>query len=200
MLCIYAFIEKGRVDNSVNRLTGRTLSICDLDSSSFPSIASLRQPDEYARSPTNIEIKLSPGESRGYWKYHTPNKWIRQAKAGGKMKNEKATLLLDSGAEVLIIDTTFARKVGCVIDESQKQECVGIGENAYMAEGRTKVKFTLNGSLVFYFDVWVVDQVGQEAILGMDFMVPAGIRLYLADGTMCLPDEVRIQLEGRRPP
>ncbi|KAE9092095.1 hypothetical protein PF010_g17935 [Phytophthora fragariae] len=33
----------------------------------------------------------------------------------------------------------------------------------------------------------------------MDFMVPAGIRLDLAEGTLCLPDEVRIQLSGRRP-
>ena len=73
-LCIYAFIEKGKVDNSINRLTGRTLSICDLDSSSFPSIASLRRPDEYARSTTKMEIKLSPGKSHGYCKYHTPNK------------------------------------------------------------------------------------------------------------------------------
>ena len=40
--------------------------------------------------------------------------------------------------------------------------------------------------------------VGQDAILGMDFMVPAGIRLDLADGTLCLPDEVRVQLSGRR--
>ena len=40
--------------------------------------------------------------------------------------------------------------------------------------------------------------VGQDAILGMDFMVPAGIRLDMADGTICLPDEVRIQLAGRK--
>ena len=44
------------------------------------------------------------------------------------------------------------------------------------------------------------DQVGQEAILGMDFMLPAGIRLDLADETLCLPDEVKIHLAGRRPP
>ena len=67
-----------------------------------------------------------------------------------------------------------------------------------MTEGRTKVKITLNGSLVYYFDVWVGDLVGQDAILGMDYMVLAGIRLDLADGTVCLPDEVKIQLEGRR--
>ena len=33
----------------------------------------------------------------------------------------------------------------------------------------------------------------------MDFMVPAGIRLDLAEGTLCLPDEVRIHLAGWRP-
>ena len=55
-------------------------------------------------------------------------------------------------------------------------------------------KITLNGSLVYYFDVWVGDQVGQEAILEMEFMVPAGIRLELADGTVCLLEEVRFHL------
>ncbi|KAI9985864.1 hypothetical protein PInf_024644 [Phytophthora infestans] len=40
---------------------------------------------------------------------------------------------------------------------------------------------------------------GQDAILGMDFMVLAGVRLDLADGTLCFPDEMRIQLSGRRP-
>ena len=109
-------------------------------------------------------------------------------------------MLFDSGAEVSIVDTTFARKVGCVIDESQRQECIGIGENTYMTDGRTIIKITLNGSLVYYYDAWVGDQVGQEAILGMDFMVPAGIRLDLADGTLCLPGEVKILLTGRRPP
>ena len=76
---------------------------------------------------------------------------------------------------------------------------MGIGENSYMTVGRTRIKVTLAGSLVYYFDAWVGDQSGQEAILGMDFMVPAGIRLDLADGTLCSPDEVRIHLSGRRP-
>ncbi|EGZ25058.1 hypothetical protein PHYSODRAFT_478106 [Phytophthora sojae] len=69
-----------------------------------------------------------------------------------------------------------------------------------MAEGRARAKITLAGSLVYFFDVWVGPPTGgQDLIIGMDFMVPAGIRLALADGTICLPDEVRIQLAGRRP-
>ena len=128
----------------------------------------MKRVDEHSRSPVKIELDLATGESRGYWKYHTPGKWLKQDKAVGKINNKRATILLDSGAEVSIIDATFARKVGYMIDDSQKQECVGIGENTYTTEERTKIKITINGLLVYYFDVWVGDQVGQEAILGMN--------------------------------
>jgi hypothetical protein len=150
-------------------------------------------------SQTDPGWDLLPGESRGYWKYHAPGKWFKQAKAAGKINNTKVTLLLDSGAEVSIVSTTIARKVGCIIDESQRQECVGIGESVYTTMGRTTIKITLAGFFVYCFDAWVGELAGQDAILGMDFMIPAGIRFDLADGTMCLPDEVRIQLAGRRP-
>ncbi|EGZ08746.1 hypothetical protein PHYSODRAFT_339182, partial [Phytophthora sojae] len=152
---------------------------------------------EHRRSG-DVVPDLLPGESKGYWKHHSPGKWFRQAKITGKINNEKSILLLDTGAEVSIVDTAFARKVGCYVDTSQSQECVGIGESVYMTEGRTRIKVTLAGSLVYFFDIWVGDPSGQEAILGMEFMVPAGIRLDLADGSICLPDEAKIQLSGRR--
>ena len=63
-----------------------------------------------------------------------------------------------------------------------------------MAAGRNKIAVTLNGSLVYYLYAWVGDQAGQEAILNIYCIIPAGIRLDLADGTLCLPDEVRIGL------
>ena len=100
-----------------------------------------------------MELELAAGESRGYWKYHTPGKWFKREKAAGKINNEKATMLFDSGAELSILDTTFALKVGCVIDERQTQECVGIGENSYKTVRRTKIKNTLDGSLVYYLNV-----------------------------------------------
>ncbi|POM70504.1 LOW QUALITY PROTEIN: Hypothetical protein PHPALM_13041, partial [Phytophthora palmivora] len=133
-ICIYAYVEKGTGPLKVSNWENSTYNTREMHGNHTWAIASLRK-DEYAR------------ESRGYWKYHAPGKWFKQAKAVGKLNNERATLLFDSGAEVSIVDSTFARK---------------------------------------------------EAILGMDFMVPAGIRLDFADGTLCLPDEVRIQLAGRR--
>ncbi|OWZ03981.1 hypothetical protein PHMEG_00024197 [Phytophthora megakarya] len=114
------------------------------------------------------------------------------------INQEKAILLLDTGAEVSILDTTFARKVGCNFDTSQRQECVGIGDNVYTTEERIRIKITLAGYLVYFFDIWIGDLSGQNAILGMDFMVPAGVRMDLADGSMRLPDEVGILLNGRK--
>lgn len=145
-----------------------------------------------------MALELLPGESRGYWKHHAPDKWFRQAKIHAKLNNEKSLLLFDTGAEVSIVDTAFARKVGCHIDESQRQGCVGIDENTYLTDGRTKIKVTLAGALVYYFDAWAGRLSGQDAILGMDFMVPAGVRLDLTDGSVCLPDEVRVRMSGRR--
>ncbi|ETO75620.1 hypothetical protein F444_08825, partial [Phytophthora nicotianae P1976] len=70
------------------------------------------------------------------------------AKTGGKINNKKANLVLDSGAERSILDAIFARKVGCYVEDSQQQECAGIGEGVYVTKGRTKIKVTLVGSLV----------------------------------------------------
>ncbi|OWZ11306.1 hypothetical protein PHMEG_00015694 [Phytophthora megakarya] len=111
-------------------------------------------------------------------------KWFRQAKFTGKIHNEKAILLLDTGAEVSIVDTTFARKVGCSIDSSQIQDCVKIGDNVYQTEGIIQIKVTVAGSSVYFFDIWVGGLTGQQAIL--------------AHESIDLPDEVRIQLSGRR--
>ncbi|POM71535.1 LOW QUALITY PROTEIN: Hypothetical protein PHPALM_11885 [Phytophthora palmivora] len=197
--CIYAYVEK-QSEATVNQLIDPIDNTCDLLEKSTATVSSLRQVDEYARSSVMMPLEFSPGESRGYWKYHVPDKKFKQSKAMVKINNEKATLLFDSDVEVSILDAAFARKVGCHIDESQTLECEGVGRSPYKIEGRTRLKITLAGSLVYFFDAWVGPPTGgQDLILGMDFMVPAGIRLDLADGTICLPDEVRLQMAGRRP-
>ncbi|POM67682.1 LOW QUALITY PROTEIN: Hypothetical protein PHPALM_16272, partial [Phytophthora palmivora] len=197
--CIYAYVEK-QSEATVNQLVDPIDNTCDLLEKSTATVSSIRQIDEYARSSVMMALEISPGESRGYWKYHVPDKKFKQSKAMGKINNYKATLLFDSGAEVSILDATFARKVGCQVDESQTLECEGVGRSPYKIDGRTRLKITLAGSMMYFFDAWVGPPTGgQDLILGMDFMVPAGIRLDLADGTICLSDEVRLQMAGRRP-
>ncbi|OWZ23107.1 hypothetical protein PHMEG_0002063 [Phytophthora megakarya] len=95
----------------------------------------IQRPSKIAEYRQSTTMDLLPGESCGYWKHHSPGKWFRQAKVTGKIHNEKASLRLDTGAEVSIVDTAFAGKVGCYIDSSQIQDCVGIGDIVYRTEG-----------------------------------------------------------------
>ena len=53
---------------------------------------------------------------------------------------------------------------------------------------------------MYLSDVWVGYKVGQESHTNMDFIKLVGMRMDLADGILCLPDEVRIVLVDRRPP
>ncbi|POM59880.1 hypothetical protein PHPALM_31327 [Phytophthora palmivora] len=150
--------------------------------------------------PETAEKMLNQDARRVTGNIDVPDKKFKQSKAMAKINNIKATLLFDSGAEVYILDATFARKVGCHIDESRTLECESVGRSPYKIEGRNRRKITLAGSLVYFLDAWVGPPMGgQGLILGMDFMVPAGIRLDLAEGTICLPDEVHLQMAGRRP-
>ncbi|POM58530.1 Hypothetical protein PHPALM_36810 [Phytophthora palmivora] len=218
--CICAFVNKRSVDqgSKIPDLRGNTY---DLNGNRAVTISSIRQADDYSRSevtmmdpdlwfkptdqedipviqkPTQVKEIRRSEENLGDTGNTMPREF-RQAKIAGKINNERGILLLDTGAEVSIVDTAFARKVGCYIDTSQIQDCVGIGESVYRTEGRTRIKITMAGSLVYFFDIWVGDLAGQDVILGMDFMVPAGIRLDLAYGSISLPDEVRIELSGRR--
>ena len=67
------------------------------------------------------ERNLALGKSCGFWKYHTSDKWFKQAKAVGKINNKIAIMLFDSGAKISIVYTNFAHTVGCVIDGSRIQ-------------------------------------------------------------------------------
>ncbi|GMF25413.1 unnamed protein product [Phytophthora fragariaefolia] len=201
---VYAFvIKKSRVvvsgssaapnDNTSESKLVRTAPV------TAPQVAALRFADEYAREPLLDSIDLQPRERRGYWKHSAPLKWYKQANIHGKLDNRRGVLLLDTGAEESILDTTFAREIGCLIDTNVTQNCVGIRDETYYTVGRTRVKITLAGNLVYFMELWVADLVGQHATLGVNFMIPAGVRINTADGTACLPGEVRIQVIGRRP-
>ncbi|OWZ04611.1 LOW QUALITY PROTEIN: hypothetical protein PHMEG_00023458 [Phytophthora megakarya] len=168
--CIYAYVNKATTERGRKEsdLRGNT---CNLHSYTA-KIASLLQIGKFSRS--NAEVALDLKRVPGILERHAPGKWFRQAKISGRIIQERAILLLDTGAEISILNTTFARRVGCNFDTSQRQECVGIGDNVYTTEGRTRIKITLAGYLV------------------------AGERMDLADGSIRLPYEVGIPLNSRK--
>ena len=72
-LCIYAFVESQKRDQEFSDRIDPIARIRDISTFISP-ISSVKRVDEYTRSPMKMELYLSPGESRGYWKYHTFNK------------------------------------------------------------------------------------------------------------------------------
>ncbi|POM78933.1 Reverse transcriptase [Phytophthora palmivora] len=160
--CIYTYVEK-QSEATVKQLIDPIDNTCDLLEKSTATLSSLRQIDEYARSSVMMALEIPPGESRGYWKYHVPDKKFKQSKAMGKINNKKATLRFASGAEVSILDATFARKT----------------------EGRTRLKITLAGSLVYFFDAWATtdeisevdinEQTTEPAVERPEYVTPTAI-------------------------
>ncbi|POM69835.1 LOW QUALITY PROTEIN: Hypothetical protein PHPALM_13843 [Phytophthora palmivora] len=188
--CIYAYVEK-QSEATVNQLIDPIDNTCHFREKPTATVANLHQIDEYARSIVMMALEVPSGESRGYWKYHVPDKKFKQSKAMGRSTTKKQ---LCYSTVVSKLDATYARKVGCHINERSW------GISFYNIEERSRLDITLAGSLVYFFEAWDGPPTGgQDLILGLDFMVPAGIRLDLADGTICLPDEVRLQMAGRRP-
>ncbi|KAJ0411926.1 hypothetical protein ATCC90586_009883 [Pythium insidiosum] len=72
-------------------------------------------------------------------------------------------------------------------------------KRAFLTDRKATVKITLARELVYELKLWVGKLGGMQAILGTDFMAPAGVRLDLAEGAACMPDEIRLRFEGRRP-
>lgn len=182
---MYAFIEKKKATEEQG------------DNGDQLHVLLNEEPTEFERVPAVQRLSLLPGERRGYWKQH-PNQTFRQTIVHAAINDRRARILMDSGADVSIIDPTFAREAGIEVDTSEAMQCVGVGDAVYRTEGKTRVKITLANELAYEFSLWVGRLSGMEAILGMDFMTPAGVRLDLADGSACLPDEVRLRFDGRR--
>ncbi|OWY91433.1 Eukaryotic/viral aspartic protease [Phytophthora megakarya] len=141
-MSVYAYVAK-RSRDEVSRCTAALNdNTCE---SKMNAVSAIRSTDEYARETPLNAIDLQPGERRGYWKHCAPDKWYKQAKIHGKLNNRKAV--------VSILNTTFAREVGCQIDTSVTQECVGIRDGTYFTVGKTRVKVTLAGNMVYYMDL-----------------------------------------------
>ncbi|OWZ17193.1 hypothetical protein PHMEG_0008901 [Phytophthora megakarya] len=130
-----AYVEK-REKPEVSKQIDNT---CELHKKPTFAIGSLGKND-YPRTDVAMELDLLPGESRGYWKYHGPGKRFKQAKSTAKINNQRAPLLFGSVEEISIVDATFARKMGCAIGNSQRQE--------REREGRTRIKNTLTEAYI----------------------------------------------------
>lgn len=146
------------------------------------------------------QLVLLPGERRGWWSKHKYDRRTRMTSTVlGAVDDCPAKLLLDSGANVSILTTSFARKLGLLkhIQPDSQLHVQGISSKPLSMIGKVKIKITLMKTIVYFYEVWISDhQAGVDLLLGVDFLMSAGIRLDLYSGRAILPDEIRVPLSN----
>ncbi|GMF49827.1 unnamed protein product [Phytophthora fragariaefolia] len=143
-------------------------------------------------------MRLLPGERLGWWSAQKFDRRVRmRALVMGAVNDQRAKILLDTGANSSAINEVFARKLRLKRQASRdvQIEVQGIGKDKVGTSTRAWVKLTLGWEASYEFEVWVMDHhAGVDLILGTDFMIPAGIRLDLYNSLAKLPDEVVVPL------
>ncbi|KAE8879555.1 hypothetical protein PF002_g29962 [Phytophthora fragariae] len=115
----------------------------------------------------------------------------------GAVDDTRIRILIDTGANVSVISASFAKKLRVreVFDHGRSLEVRGINPGIMETQRRAMVKVTLGWKHAYAFEMWIMDHsAGVDVVLGIDFMVPAGIRLDLFHGAARLPDEVVVPL------
>ncbi|EGZ29927.1 hypothetical protein PHYSODRAFT_323378 [Phytophthora sojae] len=143
-------------------------------------------------------VQLLPGERLGWWSSQRYDERKRmRALVNGAVDDARTRLLLDTGANVSVISASFAKRLRVreVRDNGRSLEVRGINPGVMETRRRALVKITLGWEQAYEFEMWIIDHsAGVDVVLGMDFMIPAGIRHDLFHGTARLPDEVMVPL------
>ncbi|EGZ24070.1 hypothetical protein PHYSODRAFT_325222 [Phytophthora sojae] len=171
-----------------------------------PLITSLAQIRGPPRSLVRA-VKLLPGERLWWWSSQRYDKRKRmRALANGAVDDARTRILLDTGANVSVVSASFAKRLRVrevrnhgrsleVRNHGRSLEVRGINPGVMETRRRTLVKITLGWEQVYEFEMWIMDHsAGVDVVLGMDFIIPAGIRLDLFHGTARLPDDVMVSL------
>ncbi|KAG4050640.1 hypothetical protein PC123_g14132 [Phytophthora cactorum] len=163
------------------------------DGSSDASIASAVSVERLAPWKAPKVVRLREGESMGWWSSQRYDQHVRmRAMVSGAVNDEQTTILLDTGANVSVISERFAKKLRLksVPNLGRSIDVQGIGKGALTTKRRVLVKVTLERRLVYEFEMWVLPHnAGVDVVLGVDFMIPAGVRLDLYRSTAMLPGE-----------
>ncbi|KAE8966201.1 hypothetical protein PR001_g28484 [Phytophthora rubi] len=115
----------------------------------------------------------------------------------GAIFNHRTRILMDTGATTSIISLDLARRLKLKLSRGYRLRVVGFGDVPTYATAQAKIKLTLGVRVVYVMDVWVGNiGAGLDCLLGMDFMVAAGVRICAQEGVVRLPDEESLLLVG----
>ncbi|KAE9270289.1 hypothetical protein PR003_g30877 [Phytophthora rubi] len=115
----------------------------------------------------------------------------------GAIFNHRTQIPLDTGATTSIISLDLARRLKLKLSRGHRLRVVGFGDVPTYATAQAKIKLTLRIRVVYVMNVWVGNiGAGLDCLLGIDFMVAAGVRICAREGVVRLPDEESLLLVG----
>ncbi|GMF23986.1 unnamed protein product [Phytophthora fragariaefolia] len=145
-----------------------------------------------------LSYRLRPGQRRGWWE---ANAWDDVAGSAvlvhGSIFHHPTLLMLDSGASTSIRSLDLAHRIKLKLNSWGELILNGIDGVKTRVSDQCEVMETLGHHLVYTFDV-CVGNIGQsiDCLLGMIFMVAAGLGLCSNEVEVVLPDEEIILLVG----
>ncbi|KAG3088712.1 hypothetical protein PI125_g18270 [Phytophthora idaei] len=107
----------------------------------------------------------------------------------------RTRLLPNTGANISVVSERYAKQLERrnIPNHDRHIEVQEINQGKAAKSRRASVKATLGRERVYVLDVWTMDyNAGVDVVLGTDFMIPAGVRLFNAAAK--LQDEVMIPL------
>ncbi|EGZ11513.1 hypothetical protein PHYSODRAFT_336037 [Phytophthora sojae] len=160
-----------------------------------PDLNTLDPEDEMEN---HLEFALTPGEKYGWWSEHTlPGEMRKMAMVHGAIFHHRTQILLDTGTTTSILGLDLARRLKLKLRRGFRLRVTGMGDAPTYITAQAKIKLTLGVRVVYVMDVWVGNiGEGVDCLLGMDFMVAAGVRLCARQGIVRLPDEESLLLVG----
>ena len=191
-------------DNSINptMTESRTPSASVFRAEITPMVDSESREEEDVDYSTSM--MLLPGERRGWWAEHSEKSTPASiALVYGAICDHRTPILLDSGSSTSMISLDLARRLKLKLKNNDRLTIRGLGDTTTHVTAKAVVKITLGARVTYTMEMWVTNiGEGVQCLLGMDFMVTAGVRMNMHDGSVMLPDEERVLMMNhpRGPP
>ncbi|KAE8967075.1 hypothetical protein PR001_g28207, partial [Phytophthora rubi] len=164
----------------------------------YPSLAEVEDSSSELEFENNVEFARTYGDRYGWWSNHVLVGGKRDtAMVHGAIFNRRTQIMMNTGAMMSIMSLDLARKLKLKLRRGYRLRVTGFGDVPKYATAKATIKLTLGVSVVYVMDIWV-GNIGADldCLLGMDFMIAAGVRLCARQGVVRLPDEESLFLVG----
>ncbi|GMF36176.1 unnamed protein product [Phytophthora fragariaefolia] len=145
----------------------------------YSGMAEFDDLDSELQFENHLEFALAYGERYGWWSTHAlGGKKLDMAMVHGAIFSHRTRIHLDTGATTSIISLDLGRRLKHTLKRGHRLRIMGFGDVPTYATAQAKIKLMLGIRVVYVMDVWV-DNIGAglDCLLGMDFMVAAGVRI-----------------------